>query len=81
MHREQYHGYLSMLRELQLDMASANKLRDQAQRRIVNLEAQLAATNEQLNRLDSLKCCICYESFVEKQSSCGHFFCGKCIDR
>lgn len=78
--RQQHHNYGSRLQKALLDAASANRACDQARRQIGDLQAQLAAANEQLNRVDSLKCCICHDSFVTKQSSCGHLFCEDCID-
>jgi hypothetical protein len=79
-HGEQHHNCGSRLQKAQLDAASANRACNQARRQIGDLQAQLAAANEQLNRVDSLKCCICHDSFVTKKSSCSHLFCEDCID-
>lgn len=77
---EQHYDCVNRLRKAQLNTASANGAYNQARRQIDDLQAQLAAANEQLNRVDLLKCRICHDSFMTKKSSCGHLFCGDCID-
>lgn len=77
---EQHQNCGSRLQKALLDAASANRACNQARRQIGGLQAQLAVAKEQLNRVDSLKCCICHDSFVTKKSSCGHLFCEDCID-
>lgn len=80
---EQHYDCVNRLRKAQLNTASTNGAYNQARRQIDDLQAQSAAANEQLNRVDLLKCriCrICHDSFMTKKSSCGHLFCGDCID-
>jgi hypothetical protein len=77
---EEHYNCGSRLQKAQLDVASANRACNQARRQIGGLQAQLAAANEQLNRVDSLRCYICHDCFVTKKSSCGHLFCEDCID-
>ena len=77
---EQHYDCVNRLRKAQLNTASTNGAYNQARRQIDDLQAQLAAANEQLNRVDLLKCRICHDSFMTMKSSCGHLFCGDCID-
>jgi hypothetical protein len=77
---EQHHNCGSRLQKAQLDAISANRGCNQARRQIRDLQAQLAAANEQLDQADLLKCRICHDSFVTKNASCSHLFCEDCID-